>query len=152
LQATFSIRFHILDLNPKKSVVRNLLASGGLDIYVLDWGYPDNSDDHLSIEDYLSYIDDSVKVIKEQTGEDKVSIMGYCWGGLFALIYSALNNNDVRNLVLMAVPEDFNKYDTILTKWSKVTDLDRMMDELGHMNGQMLDLAFLMHNPSKIWI
>jgi poly(3-hydroxyalkanoate) synthetase len=36
LQATFSIRFHILDLNLRKSVVRNLLASGGLDIYVLD--------------------------------------------------------------------------------------------------------------------
>jgi dienelactone hydrolase len=42
--------------------------------------------------------------------------MGYCWGGIFALIYSALNNNDVRNVVLMA-------------KWSKaIVDLDRMMD------------------------
>jgi polyhydroxyalkanoate synthase len=55
--------------------------------------------------------------------------MGYCWGGIFALIYSALNNNDVRNVVLMAVPVDFSKDDIILTKWSKaIVDLDRMMD------------------------
>jgi polyhydroxyalkanoate synthase len=141
--------FHILDLNSKKSVVRNLLSSGGLDIYLLDWGYPDSSDDHLSIEDYLSYIDDSVKVIKEQTGADKVSLMGYCWGGIFALMYSALNNNNVRNLILMAVPVDFSKDDTILTKWSKAVDTNRMMDELGRMDGQMLDLAFLMRNPPR---
>jgi polyhydroxyalkanoate synthase len=96
--------------------VRNLLSSGGLDIYLLDWGYPDSSDDHLSIQDYLSYIDDSVQVIKEQTSADKVSLMGYCWGGIFALMYSALNNNNVRNLILMAVPVDFSKDDTILTK------------------------------------
>jgi polyhydroxyalkanoate synthase subunit PhaC len=69
-----------------------------------------------------------VKVIKEQTGKDKVSIMGYCWGEIFALIYSALNNNDVQNVILMAVPVDFSKDDTILTKWSKAIDLDRMMD------------------------
>jgi hypothetical protein len=29
--------FHILDLNPRRSVVRNLLASGDLDVYMLDW-------------------------------------------------------------------------------------------------------------------
>ena len=32
-------RFHIMDLNPKRSVVRNLL-SNGLDVYLLDLGYP----------------------------------------------------------------------------------------------------------------
>src|SRR5919198_6243301 len=40
--------FHILDLNSKRSVVRDLLASGSLDIYLLDWGYPDSSDNRLS--------------------------------------------------------------------------------------------------------
>jgi hypothetical protein len=31
-------------------------------------------------------------------------------------------------VILMAVPVDFSKDDTILTKWSKAIDLDRMMD------------------------
>ncbi len=141
--------FHILDLNPRRSVVRDLLSSGGLDIYLLDWGYPDWNDDHLSFDDYIGHVHDAVKVVKDQTKEDKVSILGYCWGGIFALVHAALNPEEVRNLVLMAVPVDFSKDDTILAKWSKVIDVDGMMDEFGHMDGQVLDLGFLMRNPPR---
>ncbi len=141
--------FHILDLNPKRSVVRNLLESDGLDIYLLDWGYPDWSDNHLSLEDYLGYVDDAVKVVRDQTKESKTSILGYCWGGIFALIHASLNPEDIRNLVLMAVPVDFSKDDTILARWSRAIDVDGMMDEFGHMDGQVLDLGFLMRNPPR---
>lgn len=141
--------FHILDLNPKRSVIRDLLASNSLDIYLLDWGYPDWSDNHLSLEDYLGYVADAVKVIKEQTSAERISILGYCWGGIFALIHSALNPEEVRNLVLMAAPVDFSKDDTILATWSRTIDADSMMDEFGHMDGQVLDLAFLMRNPLR---
>jgi polyhydroxyalkanoate synthase len=141
--------FHILDLNPKRSVVRNLLASDGLDIYVLDWGYPDRSDNQLSINDYIDYVDEALKVLKNLTKENKISILGYCWGGLFSLIHTSLHPEDVRNLVLMAVPVDFSKDDTILGKWSKAIDVDAMMDELGHMDGQVLNIGFLMRNPPR---
>lgn len=141
--------FHIMDLNPRRSIVKDLLASGGLDIYLLDWGYPDWSDNNLSLEDYLGYVADAAKVIKDQTHADKTSILGYCWGGIFALIHAALNPEEVRNLVLMAVPIDFSKDDTILARWSKAIDVDSMMDEFGHMDGQMLDLGFLMRNPPR---
>jgi len=141
--------FHILDLNPRRSVIRNLLTSSGLDIYLLDWGYPDWSDNHLSLEDYLGYVADAVKVISEKTSADRISILGYCWGGIFALIHAALNPKEVRNLVLMAVPVDFSKDDTILASWSRTIDVDSMMDEFGHMDGQVLDLGFLMRNPPR---
>lgn len=141
--------FHILDLNSKRSVVRDLLASNGLDIYVLDWSHPDWSDNDLSVKDYLGYVDSAVKVVKDQTKESKISILGYCWGGIFALIHTSLNPQDVRNLVLMAVPVDFNKDDTILAKWSKAIDVNSMMDEFGHMDGQVLNLEFLMCNPPR---
>jgi polyhydroxyalkanoate synthase subunit PhaC len=141
--------FHILDLNSKRSVVRDLLASNGLDIYVLDWSYPDWSDNDLSLKDYLGHVDSAVKVVKDQTKESKISILGYCWGGIFALIHTSLNPQDVRNLVLMAVPVDFNKDDTILAKWSKAIDVNSMMDEFGHMDGQVLNLEFLMCNPPR---
>jgi polyhydroxyalkanoate synthase len=141
--------FHILDLNPRRSVVRDLLASNGLDIYLFDWGYPDWSDNHLSLQDYLGYVSDAVKVIKEQTQADKISILGYCWGGTFALVHAALHPEEIRNLVLMAVPVDFSKDDSILARWSKAIDVDSMMDEFGHMDGQVLDLEFLMRNPPR---
>ena len=141
--------FHILDLNPRRSVIRNLLATSGLDIYLLDWGYPDWSDNHLSLEDYLGYVADAIKVISEKTSADRISILGYCWGGIFALIHAALNPQEVRNLVLMAVPVDFSKDDTILASWSRTIDVDSMMDEFGHMDGQVLDLGFLIRNPPR---
>jgi polyhydroxyalkanoate synthase len=141
--------FHILDLNPERSVVRNLLRNDGLDIYVLDWGYPDRSDSQLSLDDYAGYISEAISTVKDATGQNKVSILGYCWGGIFALIHTALNPEDVRNLVLMATPVDFSKDATILGNWSRIIDVDRMMDELGHMDGQILDLAFLMRNPPR---
>src|SRR5918994_2061034 len=141
--------FHIMDLNPRRSIVRDLLASDGLDIYLLDWGYPDWSDNNLSLEDYLGYVADAMKVVRDQTRADKTSILGYCWGGIFALIHSALHPEEVRNLVLMAVPIDFSKDDTILARWSKAIDVDSMMDKFGHMDGQVLDLGFLMRNPIR---
>jgi polyhydroxyalkanoate synthase len=49
----------------------------------------------------------------------------------------------------MAVPVDFNKDDTILAKWSKAIDVNGMMDEFGHMDGQVLNLEFLMCNPPR---
>ncbi|HKG89148.1 MAG TPA: hypothetical protein VKA95_12555, partial [Nitrososphaeraceae archaeon] len=97
-------RFHIMDLNPKRSVVRNLL-SNGLDIYLLDLGYPTKEDDKLSLDDYVDYVKYAVQAIlkkeeeKEEEKEErqgqrqenkKISILGYCWGGILALIYTAL--------------------------------------------------------------
>jgi polyhydroxyalkanoate synthase subunit PhaC len=141
--------FHILDLNPNRSVVRTLLASESLDIYLLDWGYPDLKDDYLSLDDYLGYVADAAKAIKDLTKLDKISVLGYCWGGLFALIHATLHPEEVRKLVLMAVPIDFSKDDTILSRWSKTIDVDHMIDEFGHMDGQVLNLGFIMRNPPR---
>lgn len=141
--------FHVLDLNPRRSVVRSLMASGGLDIYMLDWGYPSWDDNNLSLSDYFGYVVDAVKIIKDESKSDKVSILGYCWGGIVALAYAALFDDDVRTLTLMAVPADYKKDNTILANWTKSVDTDRMMNEFGHMDGQILDLAFLMRNPPR---
>ena len=159
-------RFHIMDLNPKRSVVRNLL-SNGLDVYLLDLGYPTKEDDKLSLNDYVDYIKDAVQAILKKEGErqgqrqenKKISILGYCWGGILALIYTALeaantiqnhdHDNTVKSLTLMATPVDFSKENTILANWSRAVDIDKMIHEFGNMNGQILDLAFAMRNPPR---
>jgi polyhydroxyalkanoate synthase subunit PhaC len=161
-------RFQIMDLNPQKSIVRNLL-SNDLDVYLLDWGYPsieitkvdqaidknnnndydNNNNNNLSLNDYISYVDNAIQIIKNKTGLDRIPILGYCWGGLIALIYTALHNDSVKNLSLMATPVDFGKDNTILANWSKAIDIDKMMNEFGHMSGQLLDTLFLMRNPPR---
>lgn len=140
-------RYHILDIEPEKSVVRRL-ASGGLDTYLLDWGHPGPGDDSLSLKDYVGYVEAAVDFIKK-SGAEKVSILGYCWGGIMALIYSALHADSVNRLALMAVPVDTSQDDTILAHWARALDSDRIAEEFGHMDGQMLDLGFILRNPPR---
>lgn len=141
-------RYHILDIEPEKSVVRRL-ASGGLDTYLLDWGHPGPGDDNLSLKDYVGYVEAAVDFIKKSSGSEKVSILGYCWGGIMALIYSALHADSVNRLALMAVPVDTDRDDSILSVWAKALDSDKIASEFGHMDGQVLDLGFIMRNPPR---
>jgi polyhydroxyalkanoate synthase subunit PhaC len=141
-------RYHILDIAPEKSVVKKLM-SGGLDTYLLDWGHPGPGDDSLSLKDYVGYVEAAVDFIKKSSGADRVSILGYCWGGIMALIYGALNAKNVSRLGLMAVPVDTDRDSSILSVWAKALDSDKIASEFGHMDGQMLDLGFIMRNPPK---
>jgi polyhydroxyalkanoate synthase len=49
----------------------------------------------------------------------------------------------------MAAPVDFSKDTTILANWSRVVDSEKIVDEFGHLDGQALDIGFLMRNPPR---
>jgi len=141
-------KFHIMDISKDRSVVRNLLSKG-LDVYLLDWGFPDWNDSGLSLEDYVTYVQDAVQVIKDNSNLDKISILGYCWGGIISLCYAALNDDSIQSLSIMATPVDFSKDTTILANWSRALDSDKLIDEFGHLDGVVLDLGFLLRNPPR---
>ena len=151
-------RFHILDLNPSKSVVRTLL-NNGIDVYLLDWGYPDKKDNELTLKDYIDYIDDAVNAIiqdrsftSSSSSPIKISILGYCWGGLNSIIYTAVANNqkNIDKLILMATPIDFRKDNTTVSLWSKSIDTDKIIKTFGHFDGYLLDFVFNMRNPANL--
>jgi polyhydroxyalkanoate synthase len=118
-------------------------------VYLLDWGYPSLEDNRLALSDYIDHVHHAVQTIRQQAGIEKASMLGYCWGGIFALIYAALHNDNIRNLALMATPVDFSKDETVLGTWSKTIKSGAMMDEFGQMDGQLLDMIFLMRNPPR---
>jgi poly[(R)-3-hydroxyalkanoate] polymerase subunit PhaC len=153
-------RFHILDLNSSKSVVKNLL-NNDIDVYLLDWGYPDKRDDALTLKDYIDYIDDAVDAILQSRSfissslllSTKISILGYCWGGITSLIYTAvagaINQKNIDKLILMATPIDFSKDNTTISLWSKSIDTNKIIKTFGHFDGYFLDFIFTMRNPAK---
>ena len=56
----------MVDLQADRSMVANLLKLG-LDIYLIDWGYPTRADRWLTLEDYISgYIDNCVDFIRKK--------------------------------------------------------------------------------------
>ena len=140
-------RHYILDLLPKSSVIKNL-QSQGFDIYATDWGTPASYDKNLNLEKYAEeYVENAVEKIKEITGSQKVSLFGYCWGGLFALIYCITNQNNVKNLILHATPVDVEKQKTTIENWAAHLNADHLVDTFGNVPGWLLNLAFFLRNP-----
>ncbi len=59
-------RPYMVDLQHDRSLVKGLLALG-LDVYVIDWGYPDRSDRYLTLDDYINrYIDGAVDHLRSR--------------------------------------------------------------------------------------
>ena len=74
-------KFYILDLQPKNSMVRYLVAQG-FTVFMVSWKNPDASMDETTIEDYLDLGPlEASDVVREITGSPTVNVMGYCIGG-----------------------------------------------------------------------
>ncbi len=141
---------YMLDLQPDRSIVRNLLQHG-IDLYIIDWGYPTMSDRYLSLDDYINvFLDDCVEFIKAQNKCDKVNLMGVCQGGTFSAIYSAIYPEKVKNLITLVTPIDFSLREGLLFNWSKHLNVDLMVDTYGIIPGDFLNTGFLMMRPISL--
>ena len=145
-------RQYMMDIQDDLSLFRKLLDQG-LDLYVIDWGYPTKIDKYLTMEDYiLGYMDNIVDFVREKTGSDKVNLLGICQGGTLSIIYSAIFPEKVKNLVTMVAPVDFASGDALLNVWAPFMDVDLMVDVLGNIPGEVLNLGFLWLKPFQLII
>jgi polyhydroxyalkanoate synthase len=138
----------MLDIQPDRSLVRNLLSLG-LDLYVIDWGYPTRADRYVTLDDYVNwYIGGCVDFVRRDHGIDAVSLMGICQGGTLATIYSALHPEKVKNLITLVTPIDFSTNDGLLFRWAKDMNIDRLVDAHGGaVPGEFLNNGFAMLKP-----
>lgn len=145
-------RQYMMDLQSDRSLIRNLLGQG-LDIYIIDWGYPDHGDLYVTMEDYIDvYLNDSVDFVRERSGCEKINLLGVCQGGTFTLIYSALYPEKIRNLITMVTPVDFHTTDGLLNVWSQYMDIDNMVDTMGIIPGEFMNVGFLMLKPFQLMV
>lgn len=143
-------RQYMMDIQPDRSVIKSFLE-GGLDVYVIDWGYPTGEDMYMSMDDYINwYMDDCVNFIRKAHKVDKVNLLGVCQGGTFSTIYSALNPDKIKNLVTMVVPIDFSGNDALLFRWSKFMNIDSLVDAYGVVPGDIMNFAYLILKPLEL--
>ena len=143
----FINRHYILDLLPQVSVTRSLLNQG-LDIFATDWGTPSIYDKSLTIGHFINrYLDKSIDFIRKITKSDKVSLLGYCWGGDLALMYAAIHPEKVKNLITIATPGDFDLDDSLLSVWTKAIKENYLLNAFGNLPGTILNAAFILRNP-----
>ncbi|TWI66965.1 polyhydroxyalkanoate synthase [Desulfobotulus alkaliphilus] len=142
----------MLDLQPGRSVVEKFLADG-MDVYMLDWGYPTQKDKYLSIDDHVNvYIDDAVDFIRKREGVSSLNLMGICMGGTFCTIYSAIHPEKVKNLVLTVTPTSFGHEEGLLHVWMRSLDAEAILKNYGNMPGDMMNFGFLLLNPARLMI
>jgi polyhydroxyalkanoate synthase len=145
-------RQYMLDLQPDRSIVRYLINQG-IDVYIIDWGYPMPMDKFITLEDYIEgYLNNAVDEVRAQSGADKLTLAGICQGGTFSAIYSALHPDKIKNLVTIVAPIDFDTDTGLLNVWSRNLDVDKMYDTFGNVPGDFMNVGYLLMNPFRLML
>lgn len=149
-------RPYMMDLQENRSLIRQLIAQG-LDVYLIDWGYPTRNDRWLTLDDYVNdYVDSCVDHICEAHDLDAITLMGVCQGGVLSLCYAAQYPERISNLITMATSVDFHVDEGVLNAWLRYTqthetvDLNSMVDALGNIPGDLMNFGFLMLKPFEL--
>jgi poly[(R)-3-hydroxyalkanoate] polymerase subunit PhaC len=140
-------RPYMADLQDGRSMIQGLLDEG-VDVYLIDWGYPDSADKFLTLDDYINgYIDKCVDVIIEKHKLNKINLLGICQGGTFSLCYTALHQEKVKNLITTVTPVDFHTKSDLLSHMVRELDIDQIVDASGNISGDILNATFLSLKP-----
>jgi polyhydroxyalkanoate synthase subunit PhaC len=140
---------YILDLQPDKSWLRNLLSQG-FNVYLIDWKTPTNIDKYASFDDYVNfYIDDCVDLVSKENSVEKLTLHGYCLGSTMAAMYTSLHQEKVRNLVTIAPIIDTENDETVLANFARHLDVDKVIDTCGNFPREYLYACFSMLKPFK---
>ena len=136
-------RPYMADLQDGRSMVQGLLDEG-VDVYLIDWGYPDSADKYLTLDDYINgYINNCVDVICKRHNRKNINLLGICQGGAFSLCYTSLHQEKVKNLITTVTPVDFHTKDDLLSHMVRKVDVDEVVDTMGNIPGEVLNMAFL---------
>jgi class III poly(R)-hydroxyalkanoic acid synthase PhaC subunit len=143
-------RPYMMDLQQDRSLIRRLLEQG-LDIYLIDWGYPNGADRFLDLDDYINgFLHNCLQHVLDEHKIDAANVLGVCQGGTFSLCYTALHPERVKNLVTMVTPVDFRTPENLLSKWAQDMDVDAVVDSSGNVSGEMLNMAYVSLMPFRL--
>jgi len=141
----------IFDLMPERSLVR-YLVDRGYDVFLVDFGEPDQADALVTLDDYvLDWIPTAIAAVRAASGSRELSLLGYCMGGLFGLMYLGTTpDRGVRNLVTIGAPLDVSKMG--LFAWaSKMAggQVEFLARRIGNVPGGLSSAVFRLLTPAK---
>ncbi len=103
-------RASILDLSAARSMARHL-AGAGLRVFLLDWGWPDAEARTLDLDALITgRLARAIDATIAHTGDgaSRVTLVGYCMGGLLTTAAAQLLPDRIAGLGLLATPWDFH--------------------------------------------
>jgi polyhydroxyalkanoate synthase len=100
-------RYYILDLDEQRSLLR-YFAKQGIATFVLDWGTPGGYEEAFNCSDYVTKtLLPAIEFLHKTTGK-KITLGGYCMGGVLSLAAAAKKPELIEKLALFATPWNFH--------------------------------------------
>ncbi len=151
-------KYYILDMQPKNSMVRWLVAQG-FTVFVVSWKNPDAAMEDTTIEDYMELgLLEASDVVRDIVGTERLNVMGYCIGGTLlamALAWLATRGDDrFASATFMVSLQDFSKVgDTAVFLGEPTVDfIEQQMMERGYLDSREMSNMFnLLRSNDLIW-
>ena len=130
----------VLDIQKGRSVIEHLTGAG-FDVYLTDWLPPNPTDTWRGFDAYVNGdLDKAVRFVRAITRSAQVTVLGYCFGALLSLVYTALHPENVRNLVTATTPFDMGVRELPI-----YNIVDRMSEEA-------IELVTRVHGNCPAWM
>ena len=141
-------RSYILDLTPGNSFVEHLLRAG-FDVYLLDWGVPDERDAPNQLEYYVDgAIPAAIREVCRSSGAEQVNILGYCFGGNLTLLHGARHPDaPIRSHTVVACPVDYEHMTMVSALGSTEIEFEELLDENGNIPASVIYNSFRSLRP-----
>jgi len=141
---------------PGQSMVEFLLQQG-FDVYMIEWGRPRKEHQHLTLEDHvLDRLPACVEQVLAHSGERELSVIGYCLGGLLAVLWAALSApqkptraqpSTLKNLVCMATPVNSDGLDSLKAWMGERFDEEALIAQHGNVPAEWVQNALRALRP-----
>jgi len=152
------MKFYILDLSPRNSLVRYLVEKGHT-VFMISWKNPTATDRDLTLEDYvqLGFLDALTEVTRI-VPDRRVHGVGYCIGGTLLCIAATLlacrDRFNFATLSLLAALADFSEPGelSVFISPSQLALLEALMHQSGVLESNRMAAAFtLLRSQDLLW-
>jgi polyhydroxyalkanoate synthase len=154
-------KFYILDLTPKKSLVK-YLTDQGYSVFITSWKNPTAEMADVRFDDYLlEGVDQAIEMARKLTKSPQVHLTGYCIGGTLVATYMAWASRHysdktmpVAHWTLLTTLTDFSKPGDIevFIDEGAVSALEQKMAASGYLDGNDMATSFrLLRSNPLVW-
>ena len=152
------MKYYILDLTPRNSLVRYLVESG-FTVFMISWKNPTPQYRNFGLEDYRELgVDAAITTINSRRPGQAIHAAGYCLGGTLLSIAAARLARErpdcLRTVTLLAAQTDFTEAGelTLFINESQVAFLEDMMWRQGLLaTAQMAGAFQMLRTNDLLW-